>query len=238
MAINYNLDALPKTETEHLHSYIKAQSERQRTEAAERLFEQVRPMVQHLCQKLLWARFKHLEPDVIQEAWESCLQEFVQCSEAFLRDERPQFRQFALGVTARAVGRLQKRAQREHARLTPLGNLESSERWAYEDDFDALDFQRIFERVWKEVFDSSGAPEQQALSTVGQVQFFAGDWASITPQAAGAARTMTTMILERRRRARAVLNRILKSVHRVEATKRTALLNELIPLPRSTRGAV
>jgi hypothetical protein len=235
MAFHYNLNALPKTETEHLHSYITAESDCERTEAATRLFEQVRPMVQYICHKLLWARFKYLEPDVIQEAWESCMGEFLACSQAFLRDERPQFRQFALGVTVRTVGRLQKRAQREQARTTPWENLEGSDRWAYEDAFDTLDIQRIFDRVWLELLESSSVEERQALDHEGSMRFFTGDWASVAPAASGAPRTLTTMVLERRKRARVILDRILKSVHRIESKKRSKLLNELIPLPRPSR---
>lgn len=232
---HYNLSSLPPTETAHIKEYVAGADPRDRTRAAEALFEQCRPMMKAICDDVLSARFKDLGPDVAHEAWADCLAELITRSEEFLRsrEERPQFRAFVLGVTMRAVWRLQKRAQRERGRNAALEDHEV----VIEDKVDALDFQLIFERVWDELLQSSSHEQQQALLAVGPVTFFADDWGALGPPSRDAVPTLTTLAFERRPHASRILDEILERDHQLDVRERRRVIKALLPPdPREPRG--
>jgi hypothetical protein len=226
----------PQTKTADLHGYLLEDAPDQRSEAVSGIFEQCRELIGSITAQLLRSRFHQLAEDTIQDAWSDCLSELQARREEFLkvRGERPVLREMAVAVTMRAVWRLEMRARRERQRLASAETEEpySAPELEAVSSLSAIDFHRIFLSAWERLLALSSSEDQIVLNDVGPLAFFADDWASVTtPLVPGGTpqRTMTTVVLERRRAARAIVDGILERELRLEPKIRQRFLRTLLP---------
>jgi hypothetical protein len=208
----------PQTKTADLHGYLLDTAAAERSTAVTGIFEQCRELIGNITAQLLRSRFHQLGEDTIQEAWSDCLSELQARKEEFLkvRSERPGLREMAVAVTMRAVWRLEMRSRRDRQRLASTEAEESYSTAELEavSGLSAVDFHRIFLTAWERLLAQSSAEDQIVLTDVGPLAFFADDWASVTTQPQPGEipqRTMTTVVLERRRAARAIVDAILET---------------------------
>lgn len=226
----------PQTRTADLHGYLLEDEPDQRSEAVSGIFEQCRELIGNITAQLLRSRFHQLAEDTIQEAWSDCLSELQARREEFLkvRGERPGLREMAVAVTMRAVWRLEMRARRDRLRLSSAEPEEPSSAPELEavSSLSAIDFHRIFLSAWERLLAHSSAEDQVVLHDVGPLAFFADDWASVTTQPLPGEipqRTMTTVVLERRRAARAIVDSILERELCLSPKIRQRFLRTLLP---------
>ena len=226
----------PQTKTADLHGYLSEDAPDKRVEAANSIFDQCRELIGNITAQLLRSRFEHIAEDSIQEAWSDCLTELQERRAEFLRDrgERPGLREMAATVTMRAVWRLEMRARRERQRMTSddREELSSAPEFDAVDSLSALDFHRIFVSAWERLLASSSADEQIVLDDVGPLAFFAHDWASVAAQPVpgeGTQRTMTHVVLERRRQVKNIVDALLERDLQLEPKTRERFLRTLLP---------
>jgi hypothetical protein len=174
--------------------------------------------------------------DTIQEAWSDCLSELQARRADFLKErgERPGLRETAAAVTMRAVWRLEMRARRERQRLVSTAPEESYSAPEYEavSSLSALDFHRVFQSAWERLLESSSADDQVVLHDIGPLAFFANDWAAVASQPVPgevAQRTMTNVVLERRRQVRTIVEAVLERELQLDAKTRQRFVRTLLP---------
>ena len=225
----------PQTKTADLHGYLLNNAPVERSEAVSGIFEQCRELIGNITAQLLRSRFHQLAEDTIQEAWSDCLSELQARKEEFLkvRSERPGLREMAVAVTMRAVWRLEMRARRDRERLA---NADADESYTTPEleavsSLSAIDFHRIFLSAWERLLTQSSTEDQIVLNDVGPLAFFADDWVSVTAQLLPGEipqRTMTTVVLERRSAARAIVDGILETEHHLPPRIRQRFLRTLL----------
>lgn len=230
----FKYERMPPTDTKHLRGFLAPADAQERDAATHALYDYCGKMVEAITKTVLWPRFRQrLGPDVVQEAWADCMGELLNQREEFLRDraERPQFRPFVVAVTMRAVWRLQKQAQREDARSVEVDD--QVEALAIDEAVSRLgvmDFHVIFSKTWTTLLEASSPEEQQVLSDVGPVAFFANDWHALSQQPVDgdAPRTMTTTVLELRLRVQEIAEQILKREYKLDKQTRRRFLDALL----------
>lgn len=229
-------DESPQTKTADLHGYLLEDAPDKRVEAANSIFDQCRALIGNITEQLLRSRFENIAEDSIQEAWSDCLSELQERRAEFLKDraERPGLREMAATVTMRAVWRLEMRARRERQRLVSAEREDVSSAPEYDavDSLSALDFHRIFVTAWERLLTNSNTDEQIVLNDVGPLAFFAHDWASVAAQPVpgeGTQRTMTHVVLERRRQVKGIVDTLLERELQLEPKTRARFLRTLLP---------
>ncbi|MET0385760.1 MAG: hypothetical protein ABW321_07360 [Polyangiales bacterium] len=105
----------------------------------------------------------------------------------------------------------------------------------HDQDLDLDAFERIFALAWERLLVHSSTEQRQALNDIGQLAFFADDWAAVAsgPTTEPGEPNMTTIVLESRRQVAPIIDEILVHDYALTDEARTRFLTTVFPSARA-----